>query len=61
MPENENKASRQPGVEVGLECPQCGCRHFRVLYVRPRRGYIVRRRECRYCGHRVVTREQIGA
>jgi transcriptional regulator NrdR family protein len=45
---------------VGLECPRCGCRHFRVIYTRPRNGSILRRKECRHCGRRVVTRERIG-
>lgn len=42
----------------GLECPRCGCRHFRVIYTQPRNGFILRRRECRHCGRRVTTREQ---
>ena len=46
--------------QLGLECPKCGCRHFRVIYTRPRKGHIVRLKECRYCGRRVLTREQIG-
>lgn len=44
---------------VGLECPQCGCRHFRVGYTRPRRGHILRRRICRHCGRVILTREQV--
>ena len=46
---------------LGLECPKCGCRHFRVIYTRPKKAQIIRRKECRYCGWRVLTREQIGA
>ena len=46
----------------GLECPRCGCRHFRVIYTRAAwGGRIVRRRECRHCGRRVTTSERIGA
>lgn len=30
-----------------------------VADVRWREGYVYRRRECGYCGHRVTTREQI--
>ena len=42
----------------GLVCPDCGCRHFNVVYTRPRpKGMIVRRRECRYCGRRITTCE----
>jgi len=43
----------------GLECRECGCRHFRVVYTRAQRGdCVIRRRECRYCGRRMTTREQ---
>lgn len=30
-----------------------------VADVRWRKGYVYRRRECGYCGHRVTTKEQI--
>ena len=44
---------------AGLECPQCGCHHFFVVYTRPmRNGEVLRRRECRHCGHRLMTCEQ---
>jgi len=43
----------------GLRCRSCGCRHFRVIYTRPRGdGAIVRRRECRHCGRRITTYER---
>ena len=43
---------------VGLECTRCGCNHFYVLYTRPRAdGKILRRRECRHCGHKITTYE----
>jgi len=43
----------------GLECPRCGCGHFRVLYTRRAwGGRLLRRRECRYCGQRMTTYEQ---
>jgi len=42
----------------GLTCRKCGCRHFRVIYTRPTwGGRILRRRECRHCGQRIMTRE----
>ncbi|MBN1846105.1 MAG: hypothetical protein JW810_10510 [Sedimentisphaerales bacterium] len=46
----------------GLECSTCGCRHFRVLYTRRAwGGRLVRRRQCRHCGKRIITWEkQIG-
>lgn len=43
--------------ENGLACSKCGCRHLPVYYTRERRGYILRVRTCRHCGHRVTTRE----
>jgi len=49
------------GTEArGLRCPKCGCGHFRVIYTRSAwGGRIVRRRECRHCGRRVVTTERV--
>jgi transcriptional regulator NrdR family protein len=43
----------------GLVCPNCGCRHFYVVYTRPRAEKIVRRKECRHCGRRVTTTERV--
>lgn len=44
---------------IGLLCHRCGCRHFRVIYTRRRpSGDILRRRECRHCGTRIVTIEK---
>lgn len=50
-----------PAPELkGLVCPKCGCQHFRVVYLkRLPKGVLMRRRECRHCGRRVCTREQI--
>jgi transcriptional regulator NrdR family protein len=44
---------------LGIECPKCGCRHFRVVYTRPQPKAIIRLRECRHCGRRLLTREQV--
>ncbi len=45
----------------GIECPRCGCRHFRVLYTRRAWGSrILRRRECRHFGRRITTYESSG-
>ena len=42
----------------GLECPRCGCAHFRVLYTRRAwGGRLLRRRKCRHCGRRMTTYE----
>ena len=43
----------------GLECPNCGCRHFYVVYTRPREKKIIRRKECRHCGRRMTTAEKM--
>jgi transcriptional regulator NrdR family protein len=44
----------------GLECPKCGCRHLQVIYTRSvTLGKIRRRRECRHCGRRITTYEQL--
>ena len=52
---SETKRAKE---ERGLKCARCGCRHFFVVYVRPARGNrLMRRRECRNCGHRVTTYE----
>ena len=46
--------------EQGLVCRQCGCRHFYTVYTRPKPGRILRLKECRHCGRRMVTRERAG-
>ena len=54
---NHTEAS-QSHETTGLVCPRCGCGHFRVIYTRPRRnGTVLRRRECRHCGRRMLTVE----
>jgi len=51
--------NREAVPKRGLECPGCGCSHFRVLYTRRAvGGRLLRRRECRHCGRRVTTYEQ---
>jgi hypothetical protein len=42
---------------MGLECPECSCRHFRVVRTQQGDGVIVRQRECRHCGKRLRTFE----
>jgi len=52
--------SPKPTEAKGLVCPKCGCRHFYVVYTRHGFGNkVVRRRECRHCGKRVTTWEQL--
>jgi len=56
----ERKAWPPEQDQRGLECRNCGCRHFEVLYTRQRPGSIMRVRQCRHCGKRLVTRETAG-
>lgn len=44
-----------------MNCPKCQkpMKRGSVADVRWRKGYVYRRRECGYCGHRVTTKEQI--
>ena len=50
--------NRETAPKRGLECPGCGCAHFRVLYTRRAlSGRILRRRLCRNCERRVTTYE----
>lgn len=44
---------------AGLECRECGCRHFDVINTYRQSGRIIRRRACRYCGKRITTSEKI--
>ena len=51
--------SHEIKTKRGLECPRCGCAHFRVVYTRPLSGNrIVRKRECRHCQRRMLTVEK---
>jgi len=55
----DNRTSHQ---KRGLECPDCGCAHFRVLYTRRALGgRLLRRRQCRHCGRRITTYEHTSA
>lgn len=53
------KQPSKTSTQKGIECPRCGCRHFYVIYTRPRDGKIVRRKECRHCQRRVTTSESV--
>ena len=48
-----------PPRAVGLECPECGCRHFETIKSEPRMWGILRRKACRHCGWRVTTHERL--
>jgi transcriptional regulator NrdR family protein len=53
-----NKHKQTPNDKHGLACSRCGCRDLRVVYTRPRATGVIRRRECRHCGHRMTTWER---
>lgn len=40
-------------------CLKCGCRLYEVLKTVQYKDRIYRRRQCRYCGHRMSTVEKI--
>ncbi|OHB51751.1 MAG: hypothetical protein A2Y12_01315 [Planctomycetes bacterium GWF2_42_9] len=46
-------------VSIGLECRNCGCRHFYVDGTRAAKNQIIRYRLCRNCGKRHTTVERI--
>jgi hypothetical protein len=59
MAMDAKRPDKPAGDDRGLACRKCGCRHFLVVYTRPRRGgCVIRRRECRYCGNRMTTWER---
>ena len=56
---DEHTQSKDIQEKRGIECPRCGCRHFRVLYTRRAcGGRLLRRRECRHCERRITTYEK---
>ena len=46
------------GGKVGIACPKCGCRHWRVTDTDPLDGKIRRYRICRNCGYHKTTFER---
>lgn len=51
-------ADEEPSSDRGIECANCGCRHFYVYRTIPVVNGILRIRECRHCGrkHRSIER-----
>jgi len=48
------------GTRRSVRHAKCGCEHFRVIYTRRAwGGKVVRSRECRRCGKRVITYERV--
>lgn len=46
--------------ELGIACPKCGCRDWRVRNTQPTTDSIRRYRVCRHCGHTRRTVEKPG-
>jgi transcriptional regulator NrdR family protein len=52
------KAARARREDLRSQCLRCGCCHFHTTHTEPLRdGRIRRRKECRYCGKKIVTFE----
>lgn len=47
------------GPERGLECRQCGCHHFTVVWIRHHTRQKRRKLACRYCGKTCITIERM--
>ncbi len=61
---NSNRKAWPPSLQDddtsrGLECRECGCRHFYVDHTRKAHRMIIRYRRCRHCGRRVTTCERV--
>jgi hypothetical protein len=41
-----------------VQCRKCGCRHFRVGYMKHKPRGIMRKRICRHCGTPLITWER---
>jgi len=63
MPYGSDVASKRSFAdslrERGLECPQCGCRHWLTLFTRHIDKRVRRRRQCRHCGYQADTFEEM--
>lgn len=45
--------------ELGLICPDCGCRHFETTHTIRQPNRIYRRKRCRHCGRVVPSYEYL--
>jgi hypothetical protein len=58
MPREKRTGLEKDGEKLGLSCRACGCQHLPVVYLkRLPKNVVLRRRECRNCKARLVTRE----
>jgi len=55
---SERKVWPSTEQALGLECRNCGCRHFVVDHTRKVNRMIIRYRRCRNCGQRMTTSER---
>ena len=42
-------------VGTGLLCPKCQCQNFKVYGSAPGKAVVFRYKQCRNCGHRILT------
>ena len=60
MPKAKASEKKDEQPDRGLQCPDCGCGHWFVIKTRQAsKKRLKRRRECRYCGRRITTYEQL--
>lgn len=58
-PKSTNGKPNPKEPEPGLICSRCGCNHFYTLRTLKQTGeQIMRQKECRHCGKRIVTYEK---
>jgi len=55
--ESISLAKLQRENRAGLRCPKCNCGDWRTERTEKANGHVRRVRVCRYCGHRMTTRE----
>jgi transcriptional repressor NrdR len=56
-----DRAFVQPETRFNMKCPFCGADDSKVIDTRSAGGGIRRRRECKVCGKRFTTYEQVAA
>ena len=56
-----HKYQKRPPKGKGLTCRKCGGWRFVTYYTRKRRDCILRSRQCKTCGERMITWEQPAA
>jgi hypothetical protein len=58
MAADAHAAAAEAGAYKGIECPNCGCKHWDTRRTVREEGRIKREKYCRNCGYPMVTFEQ---